>query len=813
MRVGQAAYGEYLRGHAMLGASPTAGVAAELTNEMDLRGSAPPGAVWLPYVSGFSHRDFYVIARTAPNTAAKRAGMVRSRALFLPKHLLPSMNSIGHALSFLRDNFDDPPPYEDVELEIEGDIGAPHLGLVNALVHCNSGSVVWAEYHGFETAIANLWHNIWPQARATLCFRMAFSPKDIPDRPTIATTMSSLKARWIDFPIVKDDAAVSDRAAAMLAGAAEGDELRTLIGALNAHVKSFGQLHQLVDVLEALEGDVSFSDTVAALRLTAYFSPAVSDGIAQKACLIEKSGSKLASADVNEIRTSRNLVLTAFKTAKTFWQALEQWASTKLWEGEPSGIGQILSDTAAEGPTENWKKHVDKGLSSFLKDIKNIAPHVWSVLDVSPNALPRIADLSQDHVLLDEALAAAAPSSLSPLVAQVLLKEARRIDLPELHGVCSALSLAPAESISGHLTVKTVTARSIELALSRATAEQIALAAVATADERVLDLAVERAVKRPEVLREINVDNVTSRRLWLKTIMRNEKAIDAPRDVRGSYFRLLDLLVAGMLSDEDLELIRRLSETDVANIWHHPNRETIWAALPNSSRSKIIHATAEAWFSSYINGDHASAPEPELTEAIVAFASQARYLERLVSPPMKGLEFFRTFPEVPESVFIDWLRRTLRDIFAQDLAEAVGVLIATRSWRKSAEFLAGQARAGRDDLRPAIEFCRDLLDMYTRFWLDMLGPSADFVKWRILEDIGAELFPIGPGDKSLWQRAGGKPADIPIAPSGREAWHIVVNDMERGSKKMNARNLLDAMLSEYPGNNVLRQLRQRYFFW
>ncbi|MDP9789000.1 hypothetical protein J2861_003012 [Agrobacterium tumefaciens] len=739
--------------------------------------------------------------------------MVRSRALFFPKQSLSSIASIGHALSFLRDNFDDSAPYEDVEVEIDGNIGAPHLGLVNALVQGNAGTVVWAEDNGFEAAIANLWHNIWPQARATLSFRMAFSPKDIPDRPTIATTMSSLEARWIDFPIVKEDSALLDRAAAMLAGATEGHELRILIGALNAHVKSFGQLHQLVDVLEALEADVGFSDTVAALRLTAYFSPAQSDGVAQKARLIEKSASQLADADVDEVRTSRNLVLDGFETAETFWKALERWASTKLWNDEPSGIGQILSDTAAEGPTESWKKHINKGLSLFLKKMENVAPVVWSVLEVSPSALRRIADLSQDQVLLDEALAAKAPESLQPIVAEALLDEARKLKLPELHGVCSARCLAPEHSIRTHLAVEAATARSIELALSRATAEQIALAAVATTDERVLDLAAEHAAKRPGVLREIDVDDATWRRLWLKTLTRNEKAIDAPRDVRGSYFRLLDLLVAGTPSDEDMELVRRLSETDLANIWHHPSRENIWAALPNSSRSKIIHATADAWFASFLRGDHASAPEPELTEAIVAFASQSNYLERLASPPLKGMEFFRVFPEVPEIVFIEWLRSTLQDKFAQDLAEAVGVLIATRSWKKSAELLAGQARAGRHDLRPAIEFCRDLLDMYTRFWLDMLGPTADFLKWRILEDIGAELFPVGPGDKSLWQRAGGKPADIPIAPSGREAWHIVVTDMERGSKKMNARSLLDAMLSEYPGNNVLRQLKQRNFFW
>ncbi|MDX0015943.1 hypothetical protein GOB19_23390 [Sinorhizobium meliloti] len=154
--------------------------ATELTNEMDLRGSPPPGTIWTPYFTGFSHRTHYVLARTAPDVHASRAGMVRSRALFIPIDALAEWNSIGHALSFLVDDFDTQGSYQDVDIATEGAVGSPHYGLASALAEVKEGTIIWADDIGFQAAIANLWHHLWPHARAALSFRMAFSPQDCP---------------------------------------------------------------------------------------------------------------------------------------------------------------------------------------------------------------------------------------------------------------------------------------------------------------------------------------------------------------------------------------------------------------------------------------------------------------------------------------------------------------------------------------------------------------------------------------------------------------------------------------------------------
>jgi len=145
-----------------------------------------------------------------------------------------------------------------------------------------------------------------------------------------------------------------------------------------------------------------------------------------------------------------------------------------------------------------------------------------------------------------------------------------------------------------------------------------------------------------------------------------------------------------------------------------------------------------------------------------------------------------------------------------DASQAIGRVVAIRSWKEAAKSLADAVLEGRDDLRPAMEFCLDQVQWVRRYRLDMHATSA--AKWRTLEEIGVELFPMGPGDKWLWDQAGGQNADIPRTSTGRDAWHIVVTDLENGRGKVSLRELVKAMAVEYPLNPTLEKMRNDRFF-
>jgi hypothetical protein len=73
-----------------------------------------------------------------------------------------------------------------------------------------------------------------------------------------------------------------------------------------------------------------------------------------------------------------------------------------------------------------------------------------------------------------------------------------------------------------------------------------------------------------------------------------------------------------------------------------------------------------------------------------------------------------------------------------------------------------------------------------------------------LHDLIIRLYPDGPTDNALWERAGGQDADVPDASTGRLRWGMALDAAvrgQRGAPKIKA--LIDAMTEDYPNNPEL----------
>ena len=81
----------------------------------------------------------------------------------------------------------------------------------------------------------------------------------------------------------------------------------------------------------------------------------------------------------------------------------------------------------------------------------------------------------------------------------------------------------------------------------------------------------------------------------------------------------------------------------------------------------------------------------------------------------------------------------------------------------------------------------------------------------MFEDLAAELYPRGPDDEDLWQRAGGKDADLKQREDGRERWRQAVRKVRNG-RGPHPTVLLDRMLKDYPGNESIRYFVDNHVF-
>jgi hypothetical protein len=114
------------------------------------------------------------------------------------------------------------------------------------------------------------------------------------------------------------------------------------------------------------------------------------------------------------------------------------------------------------------------------------------------------------------------------------------------------------------------------------------------------------------------------------------------------------------------------------------------------------------------------------------------------------------------------------------------------------------ARMGRDDVKPALRVCHDMIDIFT-CWSLGLSPASHEEKWRVIEDLAADLYPNGPDHNELWDRARGRDADLQSYGSGRSRWRNAIAQMRRGKGPRLAR-LLDEMSRDFSSNDQLRHL-------
>ncbi|MBY5571776.1 hypothetical protein HFO55_32045 [Rhizobium leguminosarum] len=705
---------------------------------------------------------------------------------------------------------------EDVLLpqDNERPVGSP--GLVAALLSDGAGPVVWAQETGFEKAITNLWRNLWPEARSRLSFRLAFSPQDIVNQPpTIVATLPALAPRWANFRVVSAKTPVADEASSLLLGEAEGEPIRSLIARLGVALSTISDVRKVVEVSKALQGGGDLTNDLAALRLICHLSPEQTFANDEKNVLLQRCAANFASASIAQVRMARNLDLSAISNSKPLWLAVQSWSYSKLWDtGDAQQIARVLNEClSTSGPVKAWRDAVRGGLDDLTQsDGARNVKKLWPVLQEAPDLLKPMFSHSARKDSLEIALSNSAPQKLSSDVGVKLLEAARDMALVQLHAVCCAAVYNPGRATNQHMQDMAFTDASLGRVLKNATPKQLIEVALAHEDRFLYAQAARACAADTSLLGQLDVQQAGWRRLWREAVQLNAKAWDGPQDAIGSMAALMDTMLDLQLRDEPF--VAAVSSTPLANLFGYSRRADVWSVIPGSSLPAYLSATADAWIKAFKQAPIEQAPEPELAKSIEQSDRSSQLLEYLAATPTAGCVFFRLFPNLDERNFMRWTTKVLKsERLSESEAEALGLLIAARSWSEAANGLADQVIDGREDLRPSLNYCIELVGRIRQYQVDMFfGSATGFAKWRTLEEVATQLYGYGPGAEKLWHRAGGKEGDIPQTHTGVEAWRSVIGDAERGKQKVNISKLISVMYEDYPGNRTLQKMRNDSFF-
>ena len=414
---------------------------------------------------------------------------------------------------------------------------------------------------------------------------------------------------------------------------------------------------------------------------------------------------------------------------------------------------------------------------------------------------------------VEERLAAATPRKLDEAAAEALVTPALSRGWLRLHGALLSASCFPPDAARRQVAVDTVPSfvEGLRSALRHATPAEVVECALEIEDPRMPPLAGEAVANDPGLLAALELTAIEAQAIWREALAIDCESWRGPADPAATFHSILDRLLDG--GETDPLLIERLSETPIADLGSYPRRTELWSRVSGVTLANLLAATANGWLRRVAGGRVPFVPEHDLQSIMLENEDLEPTLDALI-PERVGtaVRIVASLDRYDERRFQRLIERTMSRTtsLATPDAEGIGRLVLERKWEDAASDLVARYESGRRDLEPTLRACNDTLGVWKRILLGLI-PVPEKERWRAFEDLATELYPAGPDEEGLWERAGGNDADLSRSGNGRMRWRKALQKMRKG-RGPTPSALLAAMMEDFPNNERLLLLAGDYMF-
>jgi GTPase-associated protein 1, N-terminal domain type 1 len=793
----RARYGAQENRHALLfwegDSASLPGILLGLTDKPP--GTYAPGDRWWPSVGCGPVGSWWALWWTRPDEKASRGGMVSSEVA------LWKLDEVG-AVDDLR------PVMEALGGE---SILSPSSDLLRAvaeaLVSPSEGLLVVPDLDILPGLIVALWARLWPEARRSFSARAAVSPPQGGESvapPWIYGVPPERTLQWFGHRVISAGSGSNQisRAAGWLVGETDPlmEEVRTACTPRPAAPGGLRQAARAAERLERLRAESSPKHALDLLRTLELLAPA-----SDVAASLKNEALKVLDQSLDEEPAAFVLWLANVKSAglpapgppeRALGAWIRRHAPGLLLEQASNILQKLLPDRAESW----WTKAVYTALSEGLA---HPDPR-WAAAAVAWLGLPSSADVLRDLLPATQPVEARLLDALArvelsgPAMDQVR-QQAEMRGWSKLHAWVVLKALPPREAFRAQRAFPRAPLDGLAILVERLPGLTVVEEAVSIAEPEIIRLVAQRTAREPDLLRGLDARERAWRALWADHVAARGVGwfSGANRTVLGQG--VLDAVLAG---DESKGLVAALAEGLADTACQHPERSKLWDALSADGRVAMLPQVANSIIGLCNTGQPVPTPEPPLLAAVLSKARSSH-------PSIVFLASLLQWQvDLDEREMIGWLRAPNRKDWSS-VADKVGRGVYSRGWKSAAKEIYGWSWSA-NELRPAVEACKELLSSWERFRISCFGVYINPTRLdpaplihRVAE-LGADL--ANDQLEDIWERAGGKRKHLKSQGAPDVRWRDAATMAYGGKLEGGLLALVNALKVDSPYNKDLREL-------
>lgn len=790
---------------------------------------------WDSAIRGFVVDDYFLIMKTFPDRSADvRPGRVFSHVLLILKTDLNNIQNLTTILELLPDKIDKEIIIEPISYKEENDyftdISSSYQGRFNKVIHGYvnaldySKTIIWVGLENFDIALSLLWKVLNDEEKEALNFGLNFNADAIPKgKLNFINIPENIESKFLDkgFCLVRknENYVLKEIFEQLIAGDPKANKrISNFKAIIETGDLSRDAVNNIGKVLNTFENIDSISDLKKLNTLShvvAEYSSLKDKGVSFKEKLLDKICNLISTCDVSELHLIKTFKTNSFNgSERKLSQSVNKWLKNNLFSEKEtrtknySLLFEKLNGINSNWWTENIKRQVGVFLSSIDIDKASIVMN-WlnqdiSILEVIEPVIDKSSESESYFTILLNNL-------FNKSHFQNLVSFALNRKWLKLHAKLMILEYSFEQALSKQLAVDDNEDyfEGINEIITNISPISVINFTITNGDNRLIKISGKYCHTDSSLLANIQISNVNWQAIWLHSILSGNEIFDGITEPQEKVYLFLNLLLKG--ESYNIDLLGKISVTDFGNILYYPNLKKIWKFIPDKIKANFLNKTSTALLQKISTDTTTVIPEDkELSDFIISNGiSDFLYFNR--NNFKVTLPIFITFKQLPEYILKDYVNNFSGNMDVVD-ATQLGKLVYQRSYKNIAHVIY-QKSYSNAEFRISLKECHELLSIKDRgfAWANRLISNVEITEnewWEAFANLCIRLYPSGPKESKIWERADGDESDLITFSTGKEAWSAILKKLRFGGcDEATPKKLIKRILEDYKKNEELKTLK------